>query len=431
MYSTECLIGRKREVENLKTLLTNKEEKPWVAVVGLRATGKTTLVRSVINEIDKDSELYIDIELLKDSPLFQEDPLKALAYYLLVVADVRGLLKDSAHRIFFTPTEHKKSSKKTAKILAKLLGPLLSGESELQVEIQKLSKFELNENMICLSNVLLHLKTDARVFFDEIQHLTGRISTFAEQLRGVFQTPKDPSDKPWIIISGSVITAIKPFIQASAKDAFYLQAFEEIKLDTLSVQDSIELLKRCLIEKGVLKKRQLQDKTMRELVESLLTTPAQELGGFPRALVAYCEKIKTLNDLNNKDIINNIKSAVKAQAIEELRHIAMMSVVRADQEREKVSTLTLRELFKRIKRAYNEMGTKGAFKKSLLIKTHRIPKDIAEYLIDALKEHKIISEIYDGYSILDPLYREAMVSINIILTKDIKKIMKVEHFPFQ
>lgn len=209
-------INRKKEIEELHRLLSAVKTKSStnVALIGLRRTGKTSIIENLIKRFEKDKKIIcIDMDCygipskIRFSELF-----------------MKKILDEYARK-----THDKAFSEKLKIYLKKSISSIFGSISELEISIQEYLKFSIklkeanNEDEIIESalNYIEALAEDKNVFFivalDEFQDLFEWDANFLKRLRTIIQKQKRVA----YIFSGSITTIMNDLVYKKSSPFYH------------------------------------------------------------------------------------------------------------------------------------------------------------------------------------------------------------------
>jgi AAA+ ATPase superfamily predicted ATPase len=255
--SLKDLFDREHEVKALKDGLNER----LVLVLGLRRTGKSSLVRSTLNSIDVNT-VVLDVRKAYDeiSKKVTSERLLEELHSSMLKLDLKEKLKDLYSRLEITL------------------------ESPLRV---KLSPRNLIKDFV---EVLEMLNDNGKtvIAFDEAQYM--RFSTIG--MRSIMAYVYDNLKNVTLVLTGSEVGLLYDFIGLNNPDAeLYGRYYKAVNVDPFDRKMSKEFLVKGFVELGV----NFDEKTVEEA--------AEELGGIPGWLVYFGK----LYEEKGKNALNEVK----------------------------------------------------------------------------------------------------------------------------
>ncbi len=442
----ECLVGRRDQVKELSSVL--KDKAPAVILIrGIRKVGKTTLIQTVIRNLKLDPfHIYIDVENFIRYPSSELE--EKLAEELVTSAADRSLLVDLP---VTPPTEVVKSWEARKKDSRGINGREL-------IEVKKETDLKYGEQTVHrpkleLEYVLKRIHPKAIVTVDEMQTLQPIYPMIVTALRKIIQENQANNRKvPKFIFTGSLASAVETFKESIKGAGWGEGRLTEIEIPSLTASQSLELLVRCLIDKGKLPvpnrinidifAMALAAKIRDSIEDEKLINALR----IPNTVLNVCAKIPAQNQYKHatKDEILELFSKSIALWLlknrervyehtidevykDELVNFATLAIKLADSKIKKGKIKKpLNEIIAGIVKLYNRLG-KGSISKTAIDKS-KIPGPIATELINLLKKNSILKQTKAGkgtyFELIGLEYQYAAKSISISDFKESAESLK-------
>lgn len=339
----ESVFNFYKEKKRIAYLVTNGE---WFTVSGLRRTGKTTLVRSVCNELDV-IPVYINIWGIR------EEEKESLVMEKIVHEIKRKLrkykLKDLLSRV-------EKLS---------FLGVSIEIRAQNQIRLEQAIKEIVRKKRVV-------------IILDEIQEMKGEEPFFK------FLAALHDETAPYLstVFLGSIIS-LKEMLEASYAKPLHGRLGEEIVLSPLRDYESRLMLRKGFEQCGV------------SVNEEIIREASYRLGGFP-GWISHFGRIAVLNYyLNGKIDVDEIYERL----IVEAEKILYDEIARAISDRRKLRN------YLRILKYLGEHGEITVIETARLI--NKKPNTALIYLNHLIRAG-ILTKIRKRYCVVDPLIREVL-----------------------
>jgi len=233
--SREDLYDREREIEILKDSIRRKD---WIAVLGIKRVGKTSVVNVAVRETDSMS-LKLNLMKLHD-PRRKKYPREN--FISLILENVNGLVKSYT------------MAGRVVRIISNVLG--IDEESFMEFNIIKirprLKKFR-KEDLIYLFRELDTFAKDNKkiltIVFDEAQELV-KISEI--DFPSLFHDIYDYCQNTVVIFTGSMIRVVESVLKnIEYKEPFFGRYIRRVSLPKFTEEQSKDFLRRGFEEEGI------------------------------------------------------------------------------------------------------------------------------------------------------------------------------------
>ena len=345
------LFGRKKEILLLKRCVTE----PLTVIYGIRRTGKTSLLKSVLNDI-KMPYIIIDIrELFNESGTIRENEIS-----LKILNELKKNMRISQKLKFFI-----------AEILSRINGIEIN---HLKIDIDTSKKYQLN-NILEIINEICEKNNDIFILaIDEAQYLKYSGKRYNNVLAWAYDNLKNIH----IIITGSEIGILEDFIDIeNTESPLFGRMINEIKIDHFDKNVSYNFLKSGFEEAELY----VNDNDLNSAIDVL-----DGIAGW----LTYYGYNRTVRKLNNYDSINNVIEYSKRLIDSELNKLINNSKDRYIAILESIAA------------GLNNWSTIRAYVTS---KTGFISSTILNNHIIKLIKYGFIKKIENKYYIEDPLIK--------------------------
>ncbi|MGQ4834627.1 MAG: AAA family ATPase [Candidatus Asgardarchaeia archaeon] len=343
------VFNLEKEKNSIKTLVKNGE---WFSVSGLRRTGKTTLVRSVINTLDV-YPIYINLWRQKSELIDIELILEEIAKQLKEIIQRRKLqhLLSLIEKISF-------------------MGVSIKVKVESQTRLIEVIKELTKEKIVVL-------------IFDEAEELKQDPTTF----RYLASLHDELAPKLAAVFLGSVVS-MKRLLNSSISTPLYGRLGEEIVLEPFNESNSRKLLREGFKECNV------------DIDEDLIIEASLRLGGFAGWLTSFGRHVVLeYRKGNKKPEFNKILNELEADASK----IVYDEIARVLTGRKRVNA------YLRVLKYAAENGVITVAETSRILR--KVPSTAITYL-KQLVDFGIMSKENSEYMIKDPLVRRIAMKPN-------------------
>ncbi|WMT50553.1 MAG: ATP-binding protein [Ferroplasma sp.] len=345
------LYGREQETLLLKRCVTE----PLTVIYGIRRTGKTSLLKSVLNSIDM-PYIIIDIrELFDESGAIRENEIS-----LKILNELRKSMGISQKLKFFITD-----------ILSKINGIEIN---HFKIDIDTSRKYQLNNILEIINEISQKNNSIFILAIDEAQYLKYSGKRYNNILSWAYDSLKNIH----IIITGSEIGILEDFIDIeNTESPLFGRMINEIKIGHFTNNMSYNFLKAGFQEAEL----KVNDNDINSAIEVL-----DGIAGW----LTYYGHNRTVRKLNNYDSINSVIEYSRRLIDSEIdklinnskdRYIAIMEAIAA---------------------GLNSWSTIKAYVTS---KTGYIPSTILNNHIIKLQKYGFIRKSESKYYIEDPLIK--------------------------
>jgi len=349
--SPEELFGREKELEELIRLVKARR---WVAIIGPRMVGKTSLLKaaSIKLEKNKNKVIYANLWGAKGT----DGMLKALA---------RGLNEE-------------KSILQKIKSVTKRIEGLTIGPAGITVSVSKRPMTTVWD----LLDAIGSQKDECVIELDEIQELAAISGNLLKILANIFNTHSNIV----FIFTGSMFGIMKTLLEPEATSPLYGRSPAKLYLQPFEQKTAKQFLKKGFQEHNCI----IEDKTVEDAVE--------KLDGIPGWLTLYGNKMSVQQLPHLTALKETVSEGIKIIK-DELEHFLESRDRQAYIAALKASAISNR--WTEIKR--NIEITKGTTVNNATV--YRI--------IENLKAAMLISEENGAYRVKDPMLKAVLLSSDI------------------
>ena len=231
-------FNRREELNRLKQLADalSAGAPQWLAVIGRRKVGKTSLLLELRRRVDRKSTAFVVIDT------FEEQPLSAAVFYRYALRLVDAVFSAEAgvslEVMSFSPSAYRKALQSSDRFMK--LPPELRGRI-LELPERASGKNFINEALQLPEEVAEALDMSILVAWDEFQELAGlpkgkKNPEVFHLMRATWQH----HNRVAYVISGSAPTMLKDLVLSSASPFF--QHFDIMTLGNLPQSDALTLL---------------------------------------------------------------------------------------------------------------------------------------------------------------------------------------------
>jgi len=233
--SREDLYDREREIEILKDSIRRKD---WIAVLGIKRVGKTSVVNVAVRETDSMS-LKLNLMKLHD-PRRKKYPREN--FISLILENVNGLVKSYT------------MAGRVVRIISNVLG--IDEESFMEFNIIKirprLKKFRKEDLTYLFRELDTFAKDNKKILtivFDEAQELV-KISEI--DFPSLFHDIYDYCQNTVVIFTGSMIRVVESVLKnIEYKEPFFGRYIRRVSLPKFTEEQSKDFLRRGFEEEGI------------------------------------------------------------------------------------------------------------------------------------------------------------------------------------
>lgn len=277
------LFDREEELEAFKRYI--EERAPLVLLLGLRRTGKTSLLLTGLNEIHVDY-IFVDLRILEEKmPVTRRD----------IIVLLERAIADFMRRTSFR--------KKLTKYLERVEGLSVAG-LEVKVSWRTKPYYFISELFMELNSWAEDTGRHLVVAFDEAQEFAR---TYRVELDRILAYVYDHMRNVTVVLTGSKIGLLYRFLKiGDPKAPLYGRAFLEIKLGYFTQEMSLEFLRRGFEEHGV------------RVNENTLNYVVSLLNGVPGWLALY--GYYAINYGVSDEVLDKVLREASATALSELEH---------------------------------------------------------------------------------------------------------------
>ena len=261
------LFGREKEILLLKRCVTE----PLTVIYGIRRTGKTSLLKSVLNYIEM-PYIIIDIrELFNESGTIRENEIS-----LKILNELKKNMRISQKLKF-----------SIADILSKINGIEIN---HFKIDIDTSKKYKLNNILEIINEISQKNNNIFILAIDEAQYLKYSGKRYNNVLAWAYDNLKNIH----IIITGSEIGILEDFIDIeNTESPLFGRMINEIKIGHFDNNVSYNFLKSGFEESGL----NINDNDINSAIDVL-----DGIAGW----LTYYGYNRTVRKLNNHDSINNV-----------------------------------------------------------------------------------------------------------------------------
>jgi AAA+ ATPase superfamily predicted ATPase len=216
--------------KELEELMKGIERSPITIVIGMRRTGKTSLLKVALNEIGN-PYIYLDTRL-SVNPTYRD-----------FIYIVKESLEDFVRR-------YKSFREKIVEVLSSVKGVSISMPfSSIDISWRGDNKLEFPELFTALNSIGSELKKSVVVAFDEAQEL--RKITWIDFVR-LFAYIYDNLDYVKIVLTGSEVGLLYKFLRLDDRDSpLYGRYIHTVSTRRLTFEESIDFLEKGFKEIGI------------------------------------------------------------------------------------------------------------------------------------------------------------------------------------
>lgn len=348
--SLDDLYGRDKEVVEIQNLIKHGR---WVAVLGPRMVGKTSIVKAACADLKKYRYAYINLWGVRDSHGF----LQSLVHGVNSSKDLFGKLKN-----------------------------LLAHVEEFSVGPQSLSikrsKHPMN-NVWDVMSAIGALKDNTVIVLDEVQELYRIYHHVLKMLANIFNTYNNVT----FVFTGSMVGLIRSLLEPPSTSPLYGRAPVKIYVNPFTESQSIQFLMKGFAEQ----KQNLAKKNTDEVVA--------QLDGTPGWLTLYGNYV-TIAKLSHKDALKETQSQASKIIRAELEHFL--------EGRNKFLYIQVLKII-----AYSDANWSLIRQGIEAVKGSPLNDKTLKDIIDSLSDSMYIAKSGDFYQITDPLIRATVKNIRL------------------
>jgi AAA+ ATPase superfamily predicted ATPase len=346
--------------KELEELMKGVERSPITIVIGMRRTGKTSLLKVALNEL-RNPYIYLDTR-------FSVNPTYRDFIYI-----VKESLEDFVRR-------YKSFREKIVEVLSSVKGVSISIPfSSIDISWRGSSKLEFPEFFTALNRIGSELKKSVVVAFDEAQEL--RKITWINFVR-LFAYIYDNLDYVRIVLTGSEVGLLYKFLRLDDRDSpLYGRYIHTVSTRRLTFEESIDFLEKGFKEIGI--------SINKQVIEEVAKTFGGVIGWL--TLFGY-------NCYMNPDLCSHQVDKVLKIAID----IAKNEIENFLSSRRSVRYKTLLKILT-VERSWSEIK-----KKLEDIEGRTINDKTLNELLNTLIDLSIIEKKDNKYIVADPITRKAV-----------------------
>ncbi|MCC6057728.1 MAG: ATP-binding protein [Desulfurococcaceae archaeon] len=346
--------------KELEELMKGIERSPITIVIGMRRTGKTSLLKVALNELGN-PYIYLDTR-------FSVNPTYRDFIYI-----VKESLEDFVRR-------YKSFREKIVEVLSSVKGVSISIPfSSIDISWRGSSKLEFPEFFTALNRIGSELKKSVVVAFDEAQEL--RKITWINFVR-LFAYIYDNLDYVRIVLTGSEVGLLYKFLRLDDRDSpLYGRYIHTVSTRRLTFEESIDFLEKGFKEIGI--------SVNKQVIEEVAKTFGGVIGWL--TLFGY-------NCYMNPDLCSHQVDKVLKIAID----IAKNEIENFLSSRRSVRYKTLLKILT-VERSWSEIK-----KKLEDIEGRTINDKTLNELLNTLIDLSIIEKKDNKYIVADPITRKAV-----------------------
>jgi AAA+ ATPase superfamily predicted ATPase len=349
--------------KELEELMKGIERSPITIVIGMRRTGKTSLLKVALNELGN-PYIYLDTR-------FSVNPTYRDFIYI-----VKESLEDFVRR-------YKSFREKIVEVLSSVKGVSISIPfSSIDISWRGSSKLEFSEFFTALNRIGSELKKSVVVAFDEAQEL--RKITWINFVR-LFAYIYDNLDYVRIVLTGSEVGLLYKFLRLDDRDSpLYGRYIHTVSTRRLTFEESIDFLEKGFKEIGI------------SINKQVIEEAAKTFGGIIGWLTLF-----GYNCYMNPDLCSHQVDKVLKIAID----IAKNEIENFLSSRRSVRYKTLLKILT-VERSWSEIK-----KKLEDIEGRTINDKTLNELLNTLIDLSIIEKKDNKYIVADPITRKAVEEI--------------------
>jgi AAA+ ATPase superfamily predicted ATPase len=349
--------------KELEELMKGIERSPITIVIGMRRTGKTSLLKVALNELGN-PYIYLDTR-------FSVNPTYRDFIYI-----VKESLEDFVRR-------YKSFREKIVEVLSSVKGVSISIPfSSIDISWRGSSKLEFPEFFTALNRIGSELKKSVVVAFDEAQEL--RKITWINFVR-LFAYIYDNLDYVRIVLTGSEVGLLYKFLRLDDRDSpLYGRYIHTVSTRRLTFEESIDFLEKGFKEIGI------------SINKQVIEEAAKTFGGIIGWLTLF-----GYNCYMNPDLCSHQVDKVLKIAID----IAKNEIENFLSSRRSVRYKTLLKILT-VERSWSEIK-----KKLEDIEGRTINDKTLNELLNTLIDLSIIEKKDNKYIVADPITRKAVEEI--------------------
>jgi len=346
--------------KELEELMKGIERSPITIVIGMRRTGKTSLLKVALNELGN-PYIYLDTR-------FSVNPTYRDFIYI-----VKESLEDFVRR-------YKSFREKIVEVLSSVKGVSISIPfSSIDISWRGSSKLEFPEFFTALNRIGSELKKSVVVAFDEAQEL--RKITWINFVR-LFAYIYDNLDYVRIVLTGSEVGLLYKFLRLDDRDSpLYGRYIHTVSTRRLTFEESIDFLEKGFKEIGI------------SINKQVIEEVAKTFGGIIGWLTLF-----GYNCYMNPDLCSHQVDKVLKIAID----IAKNEIENFLSSRRSVRYKTLLKILT-VERSWSEIK-----KKLEDIEGRTINDKTLNELLNTLIDLSIIEKKDNKYIVADPITRKAV-----------------------
>jgi AAA+ ATPase superfamily predicted ATPase len=346
--------------KELEELMKGIERSPITIVIGMRRTGKTSLLKVALNELGN-PYIYLDTR-------FSVNPTYRDFIYI-----VKESLEDFVRR-------YKSFREKIVEVLSSVKGVSISIPfSSIDISWRGSSKLEFPEFFTALNRIGSELKKSVVVAFDEAQEL--RKITWINFVR-LFAYIYDNLDYVRIVLTGSEVGLLYKFLRLDDRDSpLYGRYIHTVSTRRLTFEESIDFLEKGFKEIGI------------SINKQVIEEAAKTFGGVIGWLTLF-----GYNCYMNPDLCSHQVDKVLKIAID----IAKNEIENFLSSRRSVRYKTLLKILT-VERSWSEIK-----KKLEDIEGRTINDKTLNELLNTLIDLSIIEKKDNKYIVADPITRKAV-----------------------
>jgi AAA+ ATPase superfamily predicted ATPase len=346
--------------KELEELMKGIERSPITIVIGMRRTGKTSLLKVALNELGN-PYIYLDTR-------FSVNPTYRDFIYI-----VKESLEDFVRR-------YKSFREKIVEVLSSVKGVSISIPfSSIDISWRGSSKLEFPEFFTALNRIGSELKKSVVVAFDEAQEL--RKITWINFVR-LFAYIYDNLDYVRIVLTGSEVGLLYKFLRLDDRDSpLYGRYIHTVSTRRLTFEESVDFLEKGFKEIGI------------SINKQVIEEAAKTFGGIIGWLTLF-----GYNCYMNPDLCSHQVDKVLKIAID----IAKNEIENFLSSRRSVRYKTLLKILT-VERSWSEIK-----KKLEDIEGRTINDKTLNELLNTLIDLSIIEKKDNKYIVADPITRKAV-----------------------